>query len=116
MTFKEVRNIVCIQLKDEDYVYIMDGNGNIEEKANMHNPTGLPLTAKHENMGQNQRTSSVELDDEFDDICFLEASEDVELADAITNLHSQKNWFVDEIPDELLIDALRKHEVDEVQV
>ncbi|XP_015272887.1 PREDICTED: DNA-directed primase/polymerase protein [Gekko japonicus] len=102
--------------EDEDYVYIMDGNGNIEEKANMHKSTGLPLTAKHEKMGQNQRTSSVELDDELDDICFLEASEDVELADAVTNLHPHKNWAVDEIPDELLIDALKKQEVDEVQV
>ncbi|XP_077158380.1 DNA-directed primase/polymerase protein isoform X2 [Paroedura picta] len=102
--------------EDEDYVYIMDGNGNIEEKANMQNSTGLSLAAKSESMGQNRRPSSVELDDELDDICFLEASEDVELADAVTNLHPQKNWDVDEIPDELLIDALRKHEVDEVQV
>lgn len=105
-----------ILFKDEDYVYIMDGNGNIEEKANMRNSTGLPLAAKHENRGQNQRTSSVDLDDELDDICFLEASEDVELADAVTNLHPQKTGMVDEIPDELLIDALRKHEVNEVQV
>ncbi|XP_060119722.1 DNA-directed primase/polymerase protein-like isoform X1 [Heteronotia binoei] len=101
--------------EDENYLYIMDRNGNIEEKANIHNSTGLPLT-KYENIGQNQRTSSAGLDDELDDICFLEASEDVELADAVTDLHPQKSCVIDEIPDELLIDALRKHEVDDVQV
>ncbi|XP_054846679.1 DNA-directed primase/polymerase protein isoform X2 [Eublepharis macularius] len=100
--------------EDEDYVYIMDGNGNIEEKANMQNSTGLP-TAKQENKGPNKKRSSVEGDDELDDISFLEASEDVELAEAVANFHPQRNWVVDEIPDKLLVDALRKHEVDEVK-
>nr|XP_056711045.1 DNA-directed primase/polymerase protein [Euleptes europaea] len=110
---------VCLPFlfkEDEDFVYIMDGNGNIEEKANMCNSTGVSLTAKHENMAQNKRSSNVEWDDELDDICFLEASEDVELVEAVTDLHPQRNWAVDEIPDELLLDALKKHEVDKVLV
>ncbi|XP_048364955.1 DNA-directed primase/polymerase protein [Sphaerodactylus townsendi] len=102
--------------EDEDYAYIMDRNGNIKEEAKMLNSTDVPLTSKHEHLAQTKKSSSVEWDDELDDMCCLEASEDVELAEAVSDLHPQRNWMVDEIPDDLLIDAFRTYEVDKIQV
>lgn len=52
--------------------------------------------------------------DEIDDLCFLEASEAVELAEAAASFQLQGNWIGNEIPDELLAEALRKHRLDEI--
>ncbi|XP_062992387.1 DNA-directed primase/polymerase protein [Elgaria multicarinata webbii] len=114
---------VCLPFlfkEDEEYIYIMDENGDIEEKANTHyDPTGSSentyLNTVQENRESNAKeSSSVEWDDE-DDINFFEASEDVELAEAVNIFQPQRNWIVDEIPDEFLLDALRKHEVKEIK-
>ncbi|XP_053109420.1 DNA-directed primase/polymerase protein isoform X2 [Hemicordylus capensis] len=114
----------CLQFlykEDEEYVYTMDENGNIEEKANIYyNPLGLTdnisLTAAQEDREPSTKKSlSVKWDDDMDDICFLEACEDVELAEAAENFQPQRNWHMDEIPDDLLIDALSKHEVDKIK-
>ncbi|XP_066488261.1 DNA-directed primase/polymerase protein isoform X2 [Tiliqua scincoides] len=141
---------VCLPFlfkEDEEYVYAMDEYGNIEEKASTHIPESLAdgisyLTAAQANREPN-KSSSVKWDDETDDLCFLEASEDVELAKAADNFQFQGNneiddlcfleafedvelaeaadsfqlqgyWIGNELPDELLADALRKHEVDEM--
>ncbi|XP_061439823.1 DNA-directed primase/polymerase protein isoform X2 [Rhineura floridana] len=102
--------------EDEEYVYIMDENGNIEEKANVyHGLAGLSdrksLTAAQETREPNiKKSSGVKWDDETD-ICFLEAVEDVELAEAADTFQP---WIIDEIPDELLVDA-SKHKGDEIK-
>ncbi|KAJ7326771.1 hypothetical protein JRQ81_016530 [Phrynocephalus forsythii] len=104
------------QLLDEDYIYIIDGNGNIEERSKMYPHTtslsdNKSLTSEQENRDPNsERTSSIEWDDE-NDIYFLEASEDVELAEAVDTFQPQKNWILNEIPDELLVDALKNNEI-----
>ncbi|XP_042323799.1 DNA-directed primase/polymerase protein isoform X2 [Sceloporus undulatus] len=114
---------VCLPFlfkEDEEYEYIMDENGNIEEKFKMYNHTtclsdSTSLTMLHQTSEPNTtKRSSIEWDDESD-IFFLEAAEDVELAEAADTFQPQRNWSVDEIPDELLVEALRNHEVSEIK-
>lgn len=95
----------------------MDEKGNIEEKTKACIPATLSdskssITAKETN---SKKSSGVEWEDDNYDVTLLEASEDVELAEAADWFLPQRNWTVDEIPDELLVDALRQHEVQECQ-
>nr|XP_020658324.1 DNA-directed primase/polymerase protein isoform X1 [Pogona vitticeps]XP_020658333.1 DNA-directed primase/polymerase protein isoform X1 [Pogona vitticeps]XP_020658343.1 DNA-directed primase/polymerase protein isoform X1 [Pogona vitticeps] len=110
---------VCLPFlfkENEDYVYIIDGSGNIEERPKMYPHTASlsdskSLTSEQENREPNfKRTSSIEWDDE-NDTYFLEASEDVELAEAADTFQPQKNWILNEIPDDLLVDALKNNEI-----
>ncbi|KAH0616133.1 hypothetical protein JD844_027025 [Phrynosoma platyrhinos] len=114
---------VCLPFlfkEDEEYEYTIDENGNIEEKSKMHNHTtslsdSTSLTTLHQTSEPNTtKRSSIEWDDESD-IFILEAAEDVELAEIADTFQPQRNWSVDEIPDELLVDALRNHEVSEIK-
>ncbi|KAM6441242.1 DNA-directed primase/polymerase protein isoform 1-T2 [Liasis olivaceus] len=112
---------VCLSLlfeEDEDYVYIVDENRNTEERANTVDATGLldriPVASVQENSKLNKKSSNVEWDDELD-TCLLEASEDVELVEAIDTFHTQKNCTADELPDDLLAGVLRNYEGKEVK-
>lgn len=51
--------------------------------------------------------SDSEWDNASDDACFLEATEDVELAEAAND---SLNYAMEEIPDEILLEALRKQD------
>lgn len=51
--------------------------------------------------------SDSEWDNASDDACFLEATEDVELAEAAND---SLNYAIEEIPDEILLEALRKQD------
>lgn len=51
--------------------------------------------------------SDSEWDNASDDACFLEATEDVELAEAAND---SLNYSMEEIPDEILLEALRKQD------
>ncbi|XP_053258496.1 DNA-directed primase/polymerase protein isoform X1 [Podarcis raffonei] len=108
---------VCLPFlfkEDEEYVYIMDENGNIEEKANTHHnlTERKSLTTTHENRELNTKKSSSITGDNENDIRFLEAAEDIELAEAAETFQP---WSTDEIPDELLIEVSRKHKGDETK-
>ncbi|XP_060634625.2 DNA-directed primase/polymerase protein isoform X3 [Anolis sagrei] len=112
---------VCLPFlfkEEEEYEYIMDECGNIEEKSKTFNPTidssGSTSLAALQQISDPDSTkrSSLEWDDEAD-IFLLEASEDVELAEAAASFQPQRDWSVDEIPDELLVDALQNHEIKE---
>nr|XP_060634627.1 DNA-directed primase/polymerase protein isoform X3 [Anolis sagrei ordinatus] len=112
---------VCLPFlfkEEEEYEYIMDECGNIEEKSKTFNPTidsssSTSLAALQQISDPDAtKRSSLEWDDEAD-IFLLEASEDVELAEAAASFQPQRDWSVDEIPDELLVDALQNHEIKE---
>nr|XP_016849543.1 PREDICTED: LOW QUALITY PROTEIN: DNA-directed primase/polymerase protein [Anolis carolinensis] len=112
---------VCLPFlfkEEEEYEYIMDECGNIEEKSKTYNPTtdssgGTSLAALQQISDPDApKRSSLEWDDETD-IFFLEASEDVELAEAAASFQPQRDWSIDEIPDELLVDALQNREIKE---
>lgn len=93
----------------------MDEYGNIEEKARTHYLEGLAgdiSSTEQTNREPYKNSSSVKWEDETDDLYFLEASEDVELAETADSFQAQGNWIGNEIPDELLVDALRNYEVD----
>jgi hypothetical protein len=53
-------------------------------------------------------SSDTDWDNGSDDASFLEATEDVELAEAAENSLLSYNSVVDEIPDELIIEATRE--------
>uniref|UniRef100_A0A8D0HAN3 DNA-directed primase/polymerase protein n=1 Tax=Sphenodon punctatus TaxID=8508 RepID=A0A8D0HAN3_SPHPU len=104
--------------EEEDYTYVMDESGNIEEKAKQHsNLTRLPAitslgTVQADGESTEKLSSTAEWDDGIEDACLLEASEDVELVEAADSVVLPKwNDTVEEIPDELLVDALKKQEV-----
>ncbi|KAM4674279.1 DNA-directed primase/polymerase protein isoform 2-T2 [Amazona ochrocephala] len=58
-------------------------------------------------LSQGFLSSDSEWDNASDDACFLEATEDVELAEAAND---SLNYAMEEIPDEILLEALRKQD------
>lgn len=58
-------------------------------------------------MSQDFLLSDSEWDNASDDACFLEATDDVELAEAASD---SLNYSTEEIPDEVLLEALRKQD------
>uniref|UniRef100_A0A8D0BSI1 DNA-directed primase/polymerase protein n=1 Tax=Salvator merianae TaxID=96440 RepID=A0A8D0BSI1_SALMN len=87
----------CLPLlfkEDEEYVYIMDENGNIEETRTGHDSSDLSgsksLTAVCSKDTSCKEGSSLRWDDETD-LCFVEAAEDVELAEAVDILQPCKD-------------------------
>ncbi|XP_032656283.1 DNA-directed primase/polymerase protein isoform X2 [Chelonoidis abingdonii] len=107
---------ICLPFlfEEEEYVLLMDAWGNIEEKEKSPNLTDFSertsLRIHQENMESPDKLCSNTEWDNATDAYFLEAIEDAELAEAADNLIKQ-NCDLEEIPDELLIEVLRKQEV-----
>ncbi|XP_067407752.1 DNA-directed primase/polymerase protein [Emydura macquarii macquarii] len=105
---------ICLPslFKEEEYVLFINESGNIEEKAKLPNLTDLSESTSLRICQVNSESldklcSNTEWDD---DAYFLEATEDVDLAEAAGSL-PKWNCDMKEIPDELLIEVLRKQEV-----
>ena len=83
----------------------MDERGNTEEKVKPHsNASDL---SKSSVSLEKSLLSDSEWDNVSDAACFLEATEDVELAEAVND---SLNYAMEEIPDEVLLEALRKQD------
>lgn len=82
----------------------MDERGNTEVKP-LSNDSVLSKssTSLEESLSQEFPLSDSEWDDANDDACFLEATEDVELAEAANDT---LNDAMEGIPDEILLEAL----------
>ncbi|KAJ7404761.1 DNA-directed primase/polymerase protein isoform X6 [Pitangus sulphuratus] len=100
---------ICLPslFKEEEEYTPMDERGNTEEKWNPHfNASDLS-----ESSVSLANSLSQDLDSEWEnasvDACFLEAAEDVELAEAAND---SLNYAMEEIPDEALLEALRKED------
>ncbi|NWX69550.1 PRIPO protein, partial [Alca torda] len=92
--------------KEEEECTPMDERGSTEEKVEPHSNT-LDLSESSVSLGkslsQDFPWSDSEWDNASDDACFLEATDDVELAEAASN---NLNYATEEIPDEVLLEAL----------
>ncbi|XP_077671660.1 DNA-directed primase/polymerase protein isoform X2 [Eretmochelys imbricata] len=106
---------ICLPFlfKEEEYVLFMDESGNIEEKPNLTDfSESTSLRIHQENKkSPDKLCSNTEWENVTDDVCFLEAIEDAELAEVADNSLTTWNCDLEEIPDELLIEVLRKQEV-----
>ncbi|NXG75682.1 PRIPO protein, partial [Baryphthengus martii] len=101
---------ICLPLlfKEEEEDTVMDERGNTEEKVKPSaNVSGLSKNSVslEKSLPQDFLLSHSEWDDASDDASFLEATEDVELAEAAND---SLNDAMEEIPDEVLLEALRK--------
>lgn len=85
----------------------MDGRGNTEEENLCSNVSDLSKSSVslEKTLSQNSLLSDSKWDNASDDACFLEATEDVELAEAA---NASLNYAVEEIPDEVILEALRE--------
>ncbi|XP_053559849.1 DNA-directed primase/polymerase protein [Bombina bombina] len=94
---------------DEEFFYSMDENGNIKEtKVNVHSHAQEMLSAKK---SEDFTSCERDWDSGIDDACILEATEDVELADALDKNMSDLYCEDKEIPDELLLQALNEYDM-----
>ncbi|NXD35156.1 PRIPO protein, partial [Copsychus sechellarum] len=94
--------------EEEESTLLMDDRGHTEGKVNSHsNVSGLSESSvsPENSWSQDFLLSDSEWENTSDDACFLEAAEDVELAEAAGN---SLNYAMEEIPDEVLLAALRK--------
>ncbi|NXX83999.1 PRIPO protein, partial [Urocolius indicus] len=91
--------------EEEEYM-LMDERGNTEEKLHCNaSDLSKSSVSLDKSLSQDLLLSDSEWDDASDDAQFLEATEDVELAEAANNsLHD----VVEDIPDEVLLEALRQ--------
>ncbi|MEE6524674.1 hypothetical protein FKM82_024262 [Ascaphus truei] len=98
--------------EDEECFFTMDENGNFQEtKLNMSDNHGQQSAERAVPKPEDRiATCERDWDNSIDDSCILEATEDVELADAVDN--SLINWDCEdtEIPDELLLEAVNEHD------
>ncbi|XP_064273945.1 DNA-directed primase/polymerase protein isoform X2 [Passer domesticus] len=104
---------ICLPalFKEEEESMLMDDRGHKEGKVNPHsNVSDLSKSsASPENSwSQDFLLSDSEWENTSDDACFLEAAEDVELAEAAGD---SLNYAMEEIPDEVLLEALRKEDL-----
>lgn len=88
----------------------MDERGNTQEKVKPH--SNVPDLSKssvslEKSLSQEFLLPDSEWDNASDDARFLEATEDVELAEAAND---SLNYAMEEIPDEVLLEALRKQD------
>lgn len=89
----------------------MDDRGHTEGKVNPHsNVSGLSKSSvsAENSWSQDFVLSDSEWENTRDDAFFLEAAEDVELAEAADD---SLNYAMEEIPDEVLLAALRKEDL-----
>ncbi|NWS19445.1 PRIPO protein, partial [Pachyramphus minor] len=101
---------ICLPslFKEEEEYTPMDERGNTEEKVKPHfNTSGLSESSVSlaNSLSQDFLLSDSEWENASIDACFLEAAEDVELAEATND---SLNYAMEEIPDEVLLEALRK--------
>ncbi|NXW59672.1 PRIPO protein, partial [Eurystomus gularis] len=101
---------ICLPFlfKEEEEHTVMDERGNMEEEVKP--PSNVSDLSKSSASSENSLPrdfllSDSEWDNASDDACFLEATEDVELAEATND---SLNYAMEEIPDEALLEALRK--------
>ncbi|KFP85035.1 Coiled-coil domain-containing protein 111, partial [Acanthisitta chloris] len=99
---------ICLPslFKEEEQHTPMDERGNTEIKTHYNgsdlSESSAPL---EESLSQDFLLSDREWENASDDVCFLEAAEDVELAEAAND---SLDYATEEIPDEVLLEALRK--------
>ncbi|XP_075608079.1 DNA-directed primase/polymerase protein isoform X2 [Balearica regulorum gibbericeps] len=103
---------ICLPFlfKEEEEYTLMDERGNTEEKVKLHsNVSDLSKSSVSTEKGLSQDflLSDSEWDNASDDAYFLEATEDMELAEAAND---SLNYAMEEIPDEVLLEALRKQD------
>ncbi|NXU77271.1 PRIPO protein, partial [Oreotrochilus melanogaster] len=94
--------------KEEEEYAVMDERGNTEDKEKPNcNAADLSKSSVslEKRLSQDFLLSDSEWGNASDDICFLEATEDVELAEAAND---SLNYAMEEIPDEVLLEAFRK--------
>ncbi|NXB57824.1 PRIPO protein, partial [Struthidea cinerea] len=101
---------ICLPslFKEEEESTLMDDRGHTEGKVNPHsNVSDLSESsvAQENSWAQDFLLSDSEWENTSDDACFLEAAEDVELAEAADD---SLNYAMEEIPDEVLLEALRR--------
>ncbi|NWH36135.1 PRIPO protein, partial [Chloropsis hardwickii] len=101
---------ICLPylFKEEEESMLMDDRGHAEGKVNPHsNVSDLSKSSvsPENSWCQDSLLSDSEWENTSDDACFLEAAEDVELAEAAGDSLS---YAVEEILDEVLLEALRK--------
>uniref|UniRef100_A0A8C3JEW9 DNA-directed primase/polymerase protein n=1 Tax=Calidris pygmaea TaxID=425635 RepID=A0A8C3JEW9_9CHAR len=88
--------------KEEEECALVDERGNSEEKPEPHSKA-LDLSESSVSLEKSFLWSDSEWDNASDDACFLEATDDVELAEAADD---SLNEAMEEIPDEVLLEAL----------
>ncbi|NWX56936.1 PRIPO protein, partial [Promerops cafer] len=101
---------ICLPslFKEEEESTLMDDRGHREGEVNPHsNVSDLSKSSisPENSWSQDFQLSDSEWENTSDDACFLEAAEDVELAEAADD---SLNYAKEEIPDEVLLEALRK--------
>ncbi|KFP74733.1 Coiled-coil domain-containing protein 111, partial [Apaloderma vittatum] len=101
---------ICLPFlfKEEEEYPLMDERGNTEEKVKPHsNASDLSKSSVslQESLSQDFLLSDSDWDNANDDAYFLEVTEDVELAEAANDSLS---YAMEEIPDEVLLEALTK--------
>ncbi|NXQ65269.1 PRIPO protein, partial [Quiscalus mexicanus] len=101
---------ICLPslFKEEEESMLMDVRGHTEGKVHPHsNVSELSKSSvsPENSWSQDFLLSDSEWENTSDDACFLEAAEDVELAEAADD---SLNYAMEEIPDEVLLEALGK--------
>ncbi|XP_014114826.1 PREDICTED: DNA-directed primase/polymerase protein isoform X1 [Pseudopodoces humilis] len=104
---------ICLQtlFKEEEESMLMDDRRNTEGKVNPHSSASdlsKSSVSPENSWSQDFLFSESEWENTSDDACFQEAAEDVELAEAADD---SLNHAMEEIPDEVLLEALRKEDL-----
>ncbi|XP_077033533.1 DNA-directed primase/polymerase protein isoform X2 [Agelaius phoeniceus] len=104
---------ICLPslFKEEEESMLMDDRGHTEGKVHPHsNVSELSKSSvsPENSWSQDFLLSDSEWENTSDDACFLEAAEDVELAEAADD---SLNYAMEEIPDEVLLEALGKEDL-----
>ncbi|XP_063191387.1 DNA-directed primase/polymerase protein isoform X2 [Chroicocephalus ridibundus] len=97
--------------KEEEERTLTDERGKTEEKLEPHvNMLDLSESSVslEKSLSQDFPWSDSEWDNTSDDACFLEATDDVELAEAASD---SLNYAMEEIPDEVLLEALGQQDM-----
>ncbi|XP_032916305.1 DNA-directed primase/polymerase protein isoform X3 [Catharus ustulatus] len=100
---------ICLPslFKEEEESTLMDDRGHTEGKVNPRSNVS-ELSKSSVSPENSFLLSDSEWENKSDDACFLEAAEDVELAEAADD---SLNHAMEEIPDEVLLAALRKEDL-----
>lgn len=87
---------------------LMGDRGHTEGKVHPHSHVSELPKSSENSWSQDFLLSDSEWENTSDDACFLEAAEDVELAEAADD---SLNCAMEEIPDEVLLEAVGKEEL-----
>ncbi|KAM3672351.1 DNA-directed primase/polymerase protein isoform X4 [Ammospiza nelsoni] len=104
---------ICLPslFKEEEESMLMDDRGHTEGKVPPHSHVSdlsKSSVSPETSCSQDFLLSDSEWENTSDDACFLEAAEDVELAEAADD---SLNYGMEEIPDEVLLEALGKEDL-----